>query len=103
ARSSICIVATRRTPSDSVRSARSERRPSYHDEMKTPKPERPCPWCGGSEFLLVEAVQLEVTDYGRRVDCIPHTERGHPSFSTQTPRSELTGKIVRVAPQAPYR
>jgi hypothetical protein len=71
--------------------------------MKTPNPDRPCPWCGGDQFIVVESVFLEITDYGRRFDAITCTACGHTSFFALTPRTDLTGKIVRVAQQAPYR
>jgi hypothetical protein len=71
--------------------------------MNTPSPKRPCPWCEGTEFLVVENTWLEITDYGRKFDAITCKGCGHTSFFTKTPLEELTGRKVRVAPQPPYR
>jgi hypothetical protein len=51
----------------------------------------------------VEAVFLEITDYGRRFDAVTCKTCGHTSFFTKTPMDELSGRPVGVAKLAPYR
>jgi predicted nucleic-acid-binding Zn-ribbon protein len=71
--------------------------------MTTPSPPGPCPWCRGQEFLVVESVFLEITDYGRRFDAVTCKTCGHTSFFTKTPVDELSGRSVEVDRPAPYR
>jgi hypothetical protein len=50
--------------------------------MAAPKPTRPCPWCQGREFVVVERILVEVTEYARAFDAITCTTCGHTSFFT---------------------
>jgi predicted nucleic-acid-binding Zn-ribbon protein len=71
--------------------------------MITPSPPGPCPWCQGQEFVVVESVFLEITDYGRRFDAVTCKNCGHTSFFTKTPIDELSGRPVSAARGEPYR
>jgi hypothetical protein len=53
--------------------------------MAPPKPQRPCPWCGGRDFIVVDSVFLEITDYGRRFSTVTCTTCGHTAFFTLDP------------------
>jgi len=70
--------------------------------MSVPMPVRPCSWCDGREFLVVENVWLEITDYGRRFDAITCKTCGHTAFFAAEPPS---GKTVRAEgdERGPYR
>jgi hypothetical protein len=71
--------------------------------MNTPAPLHPCPWCTGTEFLVVESAFLEVTDFGRRFDAVVCKSCGSTNFFTKTPMSELKGRSVQAPAPSPYR
>jgi hypothetical protein len=65
--------------------------------MTPAKPQRPCPWCKGCEFIVVDRVLLEVTDYGRGFSTVTCTTCGHTAFFTLDP-PDRGFNIVRVEP-----
>jgi predicted nucleic-acid-binding Zn-ribbon protein len=71
--------------------------------MVTPAPQRPCPWCEGTDFVVVEGVFLEISDYSRRFDTVTCTSCGHTSFFTKTASGNLPGRPVQAPGHPPYR
>jgi hypothetical protein len=69
--------------------------------MAASVPQHPCPWCQGRDFIVVERVFLEITDYGRPFDAITCTTCGHTAFFSLD-FAGVRGRPVRVESE-PYR
>jgi predicted nucleic-acid-binding Zn-ribbon protein len=71
--------------------------------MASPVPQHPCPWCQGRDFVVIERVFLEITDYGRAFTTVTCKTCGHTAFFTEDTKG-LVGKAVQVKGTAdPYR